>query len=190
MLESWDHAVARGARIYAEVVGYGRNSDSYHITAPSPGGVGATACMRRALADAGLDPSAIAHINAHGTSTPLNDAAEAAAIGNVFDGYAPVVTSTKGVTGHMIGAAGAVEAIAAILAMQRGEVPPTANLETLDPEVALDVVIGEPRAIRSGPAMSNSFGFGGHNASLIFAPVITAPVIGAPGITSPGGSDT
>ena len=170
VLESLDHALARGATIYAEIVGYGRNSDAHHITAPSPGGVGAAACMQLALNDAGLQPSAIVHINAHGTSTPLNDAAEAEAIEKTFAGYRPVVTSTKGVTGHMIGAAGAVEAIAAILAMRDCTAPPTANLETLDPEVNLDVVRDAPRAIDRGPVMSNSFGFGGHNASLIFAP--------------------
>ena len=132
VLERWDRAVARGARIYAEIAGYGRNADAFHITAPSPGGEGAAACMQLALDDAGLAPGAIGHINAHGTSTPLNDAAEATAIAKVFGGHSPAVTSTKGVTGHMIGAAGAAEAVAAILAMRAGAVPPTANLEHLD----------------------------------------------------------
>jgi 3-oxoacyl-[acyl-carrier-protein] synthase II len=171
VLERWDRAVARGAHIHAELVGYGRNADAFHITAPSPGGEGAAACMQLALDDAGLEPSAIGHVNAHGTSTPLNDAAEAAAIAKVFGGQSPVVTSTKGVTGHMIGAAGAAEAVAAILAITRGAVPPTANLEQLDPAIALDVAHGAPRPIEPAPALSNSFGFGGHNASLIFAPV-------------------
>ncbi len=170
VLEAWDHAVARGARIYGELVGYGRNSDAHHITAPSPGGVGAAACMELALRDAQLEPHAIAHINAHGTSTPLNDAAESEAVTKVFGAGAVPVTSTKGITGHMIGAAGAVEAVAAILAMTKQLVPPTANLEMLDPAIALDVVHGDARAIALAPALSNSFGFGGHNASLIFAP--------------------
>jgi 3-oxoacyl-[acyl-carrier-protein] synthase II len=170
VLERWDRAVARGAHIYAELVGYGRNADAFHITAPSPGGEGAAACMQLALDDAGIEPGAIGHINAHGTSTPLNDAAEATAIAKVFGGHSPVITSTKGVTGHMIGAAGAAEAIAAILAITRGAVPPTANLEQLDPGIALDVVHGSPRPLDAAPALSNSFGFGGHNASLIFRP--------------------
>ncbi len=170
VLERWDRAIARGARIYAEVVGYGRNADAFHITAPSPGGEGAAACMQLALDDAGFEPGAIGHINAHGTSTPLNDAAEAAAIAKVFGGHSPIVTSTKGVTGHMIGAAGAAEAVAAVLAICNGTVPPTANLEQLDPMITLDVAHGAPRELAAAPALSNSFGFGGHNASLIFAP--------------------
>ena len=129
VLERWDRAVARGAHIYGEIVGYGRNADAYHITAPSPGGEGAAACMQLALDDAGLSPADIAHVNAHGTSTPLNDAAEAEAIRKVFGEAAPPVTSTKGVTGHLIGAAGATEAVACLLALANGAVPPTANLE-------------------------------------------------------------
>jgi 3-oxoacyl-[acyl-carrier-protein] synthase II len=170
VVESWDRAVARGARIYGEVVGYGRNADAYHITAPSPGGEGAAACMQLALEDADLDPSAIGHVNAHGTSTPLNDAAEAEAVRKVFGDGPPLVTSTKGVTGHLIGAAGAAEATACLLAMQHGHVPPTANLDRLGDDIALDVVAGEPRPLAPAPALSNSFGFGGHNATLIFAP--------------------
>jgi 3-oxoacyl-[acyl-carrier-protein] synthase II len=170
LLERWDRAVARGARIYGEVVGYGRNADAYHITAPSPGGEGAAACMQLALDDAGLSPSAIGHVNAHGTSTPLNDAAEAEAIRKVFAESAPPVTSTKGVTGHLIGAAGATEAVACLLAMRDGAVQPTANLEHIGDDIQLDVVAGEPRAVAAAPALSNSFGFGGHNATLIFAP--------------------
>jgi 3-oxoacyl-[acyl-carrier-protein] synthase II len=170
LLERWDRAVARGARIYGEVIGYGRNADAYHITAPSPGGEGAAACMQLALDDAGIPSSAIGHVNAHGTSTPLNDAAEAEAIRKVFGGSAPPVTSTKGVTGHLVGAAGATEAVACLLAMRDGSVPPTANLERMGDEIQLDVVSGEPRSVTPAPALSNSFGFGGHNATLIFAP--------------------
>jgi 3-oxoacyl-[acyl-carrier-protein] synthase II len=170
VLERWDRAHARGARVYGEVVGYGRNADAYHITAPSPGGEGAAACMQLALDDAGLQPSEIGHVNAHGTSTPLNDAAEAEAIRKVFGGSPPPVTSTKGVTGHLIGAAGATEAVAALGVFVRGAVQPTANLEHLGDDIHLDVVAGSPRQVPARPALSNSFGFGGHNATLILAP--------------------
>ncbi len=170
VLESYDHAVARGAHIYGEIAGYGRNADAYHITAPSPGGAGASACMQLALDDAGLRANDIAHVNAHGTSTPLNDAAEAEAIRKVFGDAPPPVTSTKGVTGHLIGAAGATEAVACLLAIANGEVPPTANLEHIGDDIRLDVVAGTPRTVAAGPALSNSFGFGGHNASLIIIP--------------------
>jgi len=170
VLERLDRALARGARIYGEVLGYGRNADAYHITAPSPGGSGATACMQLALEDAGLAPSAIGHVNAHGTSTPLNDASEAEAINKVFDGSPPPVTSTKGVTGHLIAAAGAVEAVASILAVRDGMAPPTANHQQADAEMGIDVIAGSPRKL-SGPVLSNSFGFGGHNATLVVGPV-------------------
>ena len=170
VLERLDRALARGARIYGEVLGYGRNADAYHITAPSPGGSGATACMQLALDDAGLEPSAIGHVNAHGTSTPLNDASEAEAINKVFDGSPPPVTSTKGVTGHLIAAAGAVEAVASILAVRDSLAPPTANHQQADAEMGIDVVAGAPREL-SGPVLSNSFGFGGHNATLVVGPV-------------------
>jgi 3-oxoacyl-[acyl-carrier-protein] synthase II len=170
LLERWDRALARGAHIYGEVVGYGRNADAYHITAPSPGGEGAAACMQLALDDAGLTSSTIGHVNAHGTSTPLNDAAEAEAIRKVFGGTAPPVTSTKGVTGHLVGAAGATEAVACLLAMRDGSVPPTANLEHIGDDIQLDVVSGTARTVTPAPALSNSFGFGGHNATLILAP--------------------
>jgi len=166
VLERWDLAEARGARIYGEIMGYGRNSDAHHITAPSPDGAGAVACMELALEDAGLGAADIGHVNAHGTSTPLNDAAEAEALVKVFSGSPPPVTSTKGVTGHLIGAAGAVEAVAAILSSRDGLVPPTANHERTDPNVTVDVVAGSPRAA-TGPVLSNSFGFGGHNATLV-----------------------
>ncbi|HEX2040124.1 MAG TPA: beta-ketoacyl-ACP synthase II [Acidimicrobiales bacterium] len=167
VLERLEHAVARGARIHGEILGYGRNADAYHITAPAPGGGGAIACMELALEDAGLRPEDIGHVNAHGTSTPLNDAAEAAALNKVFSGAVPPVTSVKGVTGHLVGAAGATEAVAALLSLKHGLVPPTANHETTDPEIALDVVAGEAREVAPKPVLSNSFGFGGHNATLV-----------------------
>jgi 3-oxoacyl-[acyl-carrier-protein] synthase II len=167
VLEPLERARARGAPVYGEVAGYGRNADAYHITAPSPGGAGAAVCMQLALDDAAMEPSAIGHVNAHGTSTPLNDAAEAEAIRKVFGDAPPVVTSTKGVTGHLIGAAGAVEAVAALLSVRDGIVPPTANLERVGDDIELDVVAGTPREIGAKPAISNSFGFGGHNASLV-----------------------
>ena len=170
VLERWDRAVSRGAHIYGEVRGYGRNADAYHITAPSPGGEGAAACMQLALDDAGFSPGAIGHVNAHGTSTPLNDAAEAEAIRKVFGDTPPPVTSTKGVTGHLIGAAGATEAIACLLTFAHGAIPPTANLERLGDDIALDVIAGAARTLEPAPAVSNSFGFGGHNATLVLAP--------------------
>jgi 3-oxoacyl-[acyl-carrier-protein] synthase II len=173
VLEEYENAVARGATIYGEILGYGRNADAHHITAPSPDGAGAIGCMEAAIADAGLTPADIGHVNAHGTSTPLNDASEAEAIIKVFDGAPPPVTSTKGVTGHLIAAAGAVEAVASMLAMRDGLVPPTANHERTDPEIALDVISGSPRPLR-GPVLSNSFGFGGHNATLVVGPAETA----------------
>jgi 3-oxoacyl-[acyl-carrier-protein] synthase II len=166
VLESFEHAEARGATVKGELIGYGRTCDAHHITAPAPGGAGAVACMQLALEDAGISADQVGHINAHGTSTPLNDAAEAAAISKVFGDAVPV-TSTKGVTGHLIGAAGAVECVAALLASRDELVPPTANHERTDPDVTVDVVAGEPRSIEKKIAVSNSFGFGGHNATLV-----------------------
>ena len=171
VLERADRAEARAAHVYGEVAGYGTNSDAFHITAPSQGGAGAAACMQLALDDAGLTPTDIGHVNAHGTSTALNDSAEAEAIRKVFGEATPPITSTKGVTGHLIGAAGAVEAIATLQAARLGVVPPTANHHRLgDDVVEIDVVHGEPRSIAAAPAISNSFGFGGHNASLVLVP--------------------
>ena len=167
VLERWDRAAARGARIRGEVLGYGRNADAFHLTAPAPGGGGAVACMELALEDAGLTAADIGHVNAHGTSTPLNDAAEAEAIGKVFGAGAVPVTATKGVTGHLIGAAGAAEAVVALLALGEGVVPPVANYETPDPELTVDVVATSARPHDGRPVLSNSFGFGGHNASLV-----------------------
>ncbi|MBI2711167.1 MAG: beta-ketoacyl-[acyl-carrier-protein] synthase family protein [Actinobacteria bacterium] len=171
VLERWDLAVARGAPILGELAGYGRTCDAHHITAPAPGGAGAVACMEQALADAGLAPSAIGHVNAHGTSTPLNDAAEAEALAKVFGPEGPPVTSTKGVTGHLVGAAGGIEAVIALSCATRGLVPPTANLDTPDPDLPVNVVRGEAIEIAPAPGLSNSFGFGGHNASLVVVPV-------------------
>ncbi len=172
VLEEWEHATERGATILAEVLGSASTADAHHITAPSPGGVGAVQCMELALEDSGIGPEAIRHINAHGTSTPLNDAAEAHAMAKVFGtDNGPIVTSTKGVTGHALGAAGALEAVAMVLAMRNELVPPTMGLEQLDPELpAIDLVRDEPRAWTPGPCMSNSFGFGGHNGSIVLQP--------------------
>ena len=170
VLERWDHAVARGSRIHAELTGYGRNSDAHHMTAPSPGGIGARVCMQLALQDAGITPDDVVHINAHGTSTPLNDVTEAQAISQLFGSRDIPVTSSKGSIGHLVGAAGAVEAVAAIMAVREGLAHPTANLVQQDPKCDIDVVSGQTRKISPGPVLSNSFGFGGHNASLVFAP--------------------
>jgi len=170
VLEEWESAVGRGARIIGEILGAASNADAHHITAPSPGGVGAISCMRLALADAGLDPAEIKQVNAHGTSTPLNDAAEAAAVSEVFGPGAVTIVSTKGVTGHALGAAGALEAAAVLLSMEHRLIPPTANTVDVDPEMTVDVVTGEARPWDPGPTMSNNFGFGGHNGSIIIGP--------------------
>jgi len=169
VLERYDNAVARGAEILGEVAGYGMTCDAHHITAPIEDGSGAVAAIEMALADAGLPASAIGHINAHGTSTPHNDAAEAAAIAKVFGPRSVPVTSGKGVTGHLIGAAGAVEAVAALVAVDRGIVPPTANHVRTD--LPVDVVAGEARTVERAPAVSTSFAFGGHNVALVLVPV-------------------
>jgi 3-oxoacyl-[acyl-carrier-protein] synthase II len=170
VLEEMERARSRGAHIYAEVAGAASTADAHHITAPAPNGSGAVACMELALIDAGLSPQEITHINAHGTSTPLNDAAEAQAINKVFGTPGPAVTSIKGVTGHSLGAAGSLEAAALALTMRHRRIPPTAGVHELDPELHLDLVVGEGRAWDPGPAMSNSFGFGGHNGTLVFLP--------------------
>ncbi len=170
VLERLDMAVGRGAHIVAEIVGAASNADAHHITAPSPGGVGATRCMQLALEDAGLQSSDIKQINAHGTSTPLNDSAEAQAITAVFGDRSVPVVSIKGVTGHPLGAAGALEAAAVLLSIEKSLIPPTAGTTVIDPEMSIDVVIGEPREWTPGPTISNNFGFGGHNGSVIIAP--------------------
>jgi len=169
ILERADDASARGARIRGRLLGYGASADAHHITAPDPQGVGVGLAVEAALRDAGVTPSEVSHINAHGTSTPLNDAAESRVIRRVFGDDAPPVTSTKGVTGHALGAAGAIEAAFSLLTIEHGLVPPTANLEKQDPEIDLDVVSGEPRALDVEIVMSNSFGFGGQNGVLVLA---------------------
>ena len=169
VLEERDRAVARGARIYGELLGYGATADAYHITAPSPEGEGNARAMRMALDDAGFKPQDIDYINAHGTSTQPNDREETAAIKEVFGdhAYKLMVSSTKSMTGHLLGAAGALEAMACLLAMRDGCIPPTINYETPDPALDLDYVPNQARARPIKTALSNSMGFGGHNASLI-----------------------
>ena len=170
ILETLEQALRRGARVYAELVGYGSTDDAFHITAPDPDGAGATACMRLALASGGLVPEVIDHINAHGTSTPLNDATETRAIKAVLGphAYRIPVCSTKSMTGHLLGAAGALEALLSIKAMECSLVPPTINLDEPDPACDLDYVPHRARQAELATIMSNSFGFGGHNACLIF----------------------
>ena len=170
ILEAWDVAVGRGATIIGEVLGAASTADAHHITAPAPGGTGAIHCMHLALEDAGLQPGDIRQINAHGTSTPLNDAAEAEAVTAVFGAEGPPITSTKGVTGHALGAAGALEAAAVLLSMQHRLIPPTAGTTQLSDDMHIDLVMGDPRAWEPGPTISNNFGFGGHNGSVIIAP--------------------
>ncbi|MFD7898143.1 beta-ketoacyl-[acyl-carrier-protein] synthase family protein [Streptomyces sp. NPDC059743] len=171
VLERLDDAKARGTRPYATVAGYASTADAFHLSMPLPDGGAAIGAMSGAIADAGLVPSDIVHINAHGTSTQFNDRAEAVALAKVFGPDGPPVTANKSVIGHLIGAAGAVELIATVQAMRQCEVPPTANHERLEPGMEIDVVHGAPRAVASGPALSNSFGFGGHNSTLVVAPV-------------------
>ena len=169
VLEELEHARARGAVPLAEVLGSASTADAHHITAPSPGGSGAVTCMELALADAGINAEDVVQVNAHGTSTPLNDAAEAEAIVKVFGTKGPAVTSIKGVTGHSLGAAGALEAAAVVLSMQHGHIPPTANHVAAEDDLApIDVVTGEGRDWTPGPTLSNSFGFGGHNGCVVF----------------------
>ena len=168
ILEEWDHALARGATIYAEVLGAASTADAHHITAPDPSGRGAIRCMELALADAGITTEDVSHINAHGTSTPLNDLAEAIAVRRVCGDDAPPVTSIKGHLGHSLAAAGALEGVASVLSLVNQTIPPTAGTTEVDPEIALDVVIGEPRSADLDVVLSNSFGFGGHNGSVVF----------------------
>jgi 3-oxoacyl-[acyl-carrier-protein] synthase II len=170
ILESLESALARNAPILAEVVGYGQTADAYHITAPTPGGLGAARAIRKALADAGVQPEEVSYISAHGTGTELNDAAETAAIKAVMGeaAYAIPVSSTKSMTGHIMGATGAIEAIFCTLAIRDQIVPPTINYETPDPECDLDYVPNEARRVAVDVCLDNAFGFGGHNAVLVF----------------------
>lgn len=169
VLEELEHAQKRGAKIYAEVVGYGANCDAYHFTAPAPGGEGAIGCMKQALADAGAAPEQVDYINAHGTGTAMNDKCETAAIHGVFGEHAAklAVSSTKSMTGHLLGAAGGVEALFTALALRDQFAPPTVHLQQPDPECDLDYVPGEGRQMPMTYALSNSLGFGGHNACLL-----------------------
>jgi len=170
ILEELEHAARRGAHIYAEIIGFGCNADAYHISAPSPNGMGAAKCMEIALKDARINYDEVDYVNAHGTSTPLNDLSETMAMKTVFRDHARkiAVSSTKSMTGHLLGAAGGVEAIYSVLAISRGVIPPTINYETPDPECDLDYVPNTPREATVRVVMSNSFGFGGTNATLIF----------------------
>jgi 3-oxoacyl-[acyl-carrier-protein] synthase II len=170
ILEELEFALKRGAKIYAELLGYGYTGDAYHITAPSPDGDGAIRCMRMAIKDAGLVPEEIEYINAHGTSTPLNDLTETIAIKAVFGSHAKriPISATKSMTGHLLGAAGSTEAIFTILSIYEGILPPTINYEEPDPECDLDYVPNVARKQSIQTAISNAFGFGGTNATLVF----------------------
>ncbi|RZQ64875.1 beta-ketoacyl-[acyl-carrier-protein] synthase family protein [Amycolatopsis suaedae] len=169
VLERAEYAKARGAKIYGRLAGIGTSADSYHITAPDPEGTGQARAISAAIRSAGLDPADIGHVNAHATSTPVGDVGETVAVRKAI-GEHPILTAPKSVLGHLLGAAGAVEAIATVLSIKEGVIPPTMNIEQLDPGVTHDVVIGEPRKIDLTAAISDSFGFGGHNVALAFAP--------------------
>ena len=173
VLEDYEHAKARGARIYGEILGYGATADAYHMTAPRPDGAGNIAAMQQALADSGLRPEQIMYINAHGTSTPLNDKAETSAVHAVFGDHARnmAMSSVKSMTGHLLGAAGAVEAIASLMTIRDGFLPPTINYRVPDPECDIDCVPNEGRHADVDYVLSNSLAFGGHNAALIFGRV-------------------
>ena len=168
IFEDLEHARARGATILAEVIGAASTADAHHITAPDPAGRGAIRCMELALADADLRPEEVSHINAHGTSTPLNDLAEAIAVNHVFGSHRPPVTSIKGHLGHSLGAAGALEGVVSVMSLVHQEIPPTAGTTEIDPAIDLDVVLDAPRSAHLETVLSNSFGFGGHNGSAVF----------------------
>lgn len=170
LLESEEHARGRGATVLAELAGYGATSDAFHITQPDENGEGAARAMARAMAQAGIEPREIGYLNAHGTSTPMNDKLETVAIKRAFGDHAKrvAISSTKSALGHLLGAAGAVEAAISIMAMQHGVLPPTVNYETPDPECDLDYIPNIARKAEVDAVMTNSLGFGGHNASLVF----------------------
>ena len=168
ILEDLDHAKKRKANIYAEIIGFGASSDAYHITAPPDDGRGAALSMKNALNDAEINPDDVDYINAHGTSTPLGDLAEATAISNVFSNKTPAISSTKSMTGHTLGAAGAIESIFSILSINNSIIPPTINLDNLDPRCQLDFTPHEARSASNKIAINNSFGFGGTNSTLVF----------------------
>ena len=168
ILEDWDRALARGATILAEVIGAASTADAHHITAPDPEGNGAVRCMELALSDAGIRAEDVSHVNAHGTSTPLNDLGESVAMKRVFTKGVPPITSIKGHLGHSLSAAGALEGVASVLSLLNQSIPPTAGTTQVDPEIGLDVVLGSPRKADLEVVLSNSFGFGGHNGSVIF----------------------
>ncbi|MBE9048983.1 beta-ketoacyl-ACP synthase II [Nostocales cyanobacterium LEGE 11386] len=170
ILEELQHALSRGARIYAEMVGYGMTCDAYHITSPVPGGEGAARAIQLALKDGGLTPEMVSYINAHGTSTPANDSTETAAMKKALGdhAYKIAISSTKSMTGHLLGGSGGIEAVATVLAIASDQIPPTINLENPDPECDLDYVANASRAQKVEVALSNSFGFGGHNVTLAF----------------------
>jgi len=170
ILEELEHAISRGAHIYAEIIGYGMTCDAYHITSPVPGGLGATRAIELALKDASITPEQISYINAHGTSTPANDSTETSAIKKALGEYAykVAISSTKSMTGHLLGGSGGIEAVATVLAIANDQIPPTINLENPDPECDLDYVPNFSRAQKVEVAISNSFGFGGHNVTLVF----------------------
>ncbi|MGH4034119.1 beta-ketoacyl-[acyl-carrier-protein] synthase family protein [Actinomycetota bacterium Odt1-20B] len=170
VLESLEHAARRDAREYGLISGYATNCDAHHLTSPSPAGEGAAECMRAALVDAGIDAADVSHVNAHATSTPIGDAAEAQAITAVFGPRRVPVTANKGVTGHMMAASGTSEVVTSLLSLAHGTAPPTANTVTVDEALEIDLVLGRPRALTAGPVLSNSFGFGGHNAALLISP--------------------
>ncbi len=170
VLESDEHARRRGARVHAEILGWASTADAHHVTAPATDGRGAMSCIERTLRHAGLTPGDITHISAHGTGTSLNDSIEATVIRQIFGRHQPVVSAPKGRVGHTLGAAASIDAVALILCMRHGSIPPTAGYEIADPNIDLDIVSSEPRSWQPAPTLSNAFGFGGHNACVVFGP--------------------